>query len=399
MGYLLKYKKCHLALNLTLGLLLSCSKATPPEIPENYEDLSDLTVYSSDVRAVTNIELVPDQTFASSDEVIFGRLGAIETDRDGKVYITDMDQKTIHVFDVYGDYLTSIGREGFGPGEFNYIHSVRAVSDSLFVLDIARQMESVFSTKSFDLLGSMNLRPVNLNQIEELQGSNPSQLKIRSDGTYLVGFLPPRQIESLGDSRTISFYKMDRERMVNPNSVIEVNDLEFLITSMNGEPRAATFDFTPKGIISLSNDDEIFVTAGDKFVIKTYDQDGKYTGAFYHSSYTGVPLNRNELLREYPNEMHQKMIREANLPKKWPAFDTMLNDDEGQLWVSAVVDDFNTYEWWVLDENTGELITRFTWPRNEPIEVVRGGFVYTRQTVEETGLQKVIRYRIYLEEV
>ena len=31
---------------------------------------------------------------------------------------------------------------------------------------------------------------------------------------------------------------------------------------------------------------------------------------------------------------------------------------------------------------------------DEPFEVVKNGFVYTRQTDEETGLQQVVRYKI-----
>uniref|UniRef100_UPI0035663D94 hypothetical protein n=1 Tax=Rhodohalobacter sp. TaxID=1974210 RepID=UPI0035663D94 len=72
-------------------------------------------------------------------------------------------------------------------------------------------------------------------------------------------------------------------------------------------------------------------------------------------------------------------------------------DNENRIWVSTIVEDFDIYEWWVL-ENTGEVITKFDWPRDEPIEVIKNGYVYTRQIEEETGLQQVVKYRIAFEE-
>ncbi|MBP3193345.1 hypothetical protein [Natronogracilivirga saccharolytica] len=37
--------------------------------------------------------------------------------------------------------------------------------------------------------------------------------------------------------------------------------------------------------------------------------------------------------------------------------------------------------------------SRFEWPRDESIEVVKNGYIYTLQTDEETGLQQINRYR------
>ena len=88
------------------------------------------------------------------------------------------------------------------------------------------------------------------------------------------------------------------------------------------------------------------------------------------------------------------MIEEAEqLPTHWPAIHEMLIDSNNRLWVSTIVENFDIYEWWVL-EASGELITKFEWPRDEPIEVIKNGKMYTRQTDEETGLEQVVRYGI-----
>ncbi len=71
----------------------------------------------------------------------------------------------------------------------------------------------------------------------------------------------------------------------------------------------------------------------------------------------------------------------------------MLIDDQNRLWISTIVKDLDVYRWWVLEEN-GKLLARFTWPRNREIEVIKNGFVYAKETEDETGLERVVRYRI-----
>jgi hypothetical protein len=51
----------------------------------------------------------------------------------------------------------------------------------------------------------------------------------------------------------------------------------------------------------------------------------------------------------------------------------------------------------VLQE-TGEVIARFEWPRDEPIEVVNNGYLYTRET-DEMDVASIVRYRIEMEEI
>ena len=74
----------------------------------------------------------------------------------------------------------------------------------------------------------------------------------------------------------------------------------------------------------------------------------------------------------------------------------MFVDDENRLWISTIVEDFDVYEWWVLEEN-GEMITRFEWPRDEPIEMIKNDYLYTKETEDETGVQQVVRYRVEME--
>jgi hypothetical protein len=87
-----------------------------------------------------------------------------------------------------------------------------------------------------------------------------------------------------------------------------------------------------------------------------------------------------------------------DLPSFWPVLRAVVIDDKDRLWVATTVENMKVYEWWVLEKN-GELITQFQWPRIKPIQVVKNGNIYTRETDEETGLQQVVRYQVEFEEV
>ena len=104
-------------------------------------------------------------------------------------------------------------------------------------------------------------------------------------------------------------------------------------------------------------------------------------------------MNYEDAVNSQKTLLMADIVSQNDLPETWPAIDNILADDEGRLWVATIVEDLSVYEWWVL-EDSGELITKFKWPRDEPIEVVKNGKIYTRETDEDTGLQRVVRYGI-----
>lgn len=83
-----------------------------------------------------------------------------------------------------------------------------------------------------------------------------------------------------------------------------------------------------------------------------------------------------------------------DLPQTWPVLTEMKIDDQDRLWIATTVENMNVYEWWVLDASDGSLWARFTWPRYKPIEVIKDGKLYTRETEKETGLEEIVRYNI-----
>jgi hypothetical protein len=147
----------------------------------------------------------------------------------------------------------------------------------------------------------------------------------------------------------------------------------------------------------------MYLAEPDHFLVKTYSPTGDYQSAFFYP-FRKIPLTRESADEAGVSDRRRVSGREISLmdtvelPETWPVLTDMKVDDQDRLWIATTVEDMSIYEWWVL-EKTGEMITRFEWPRNEPIEVVKNGYMYTRETDEETGLQRIVRYGIEFEEV
>ncbi len=57
-------------------------------------------------------------TFGETDDVFFQRIGDFFQAEDGRFFLLDSGQRKIFIYDSNGSYLTSFGREGRGPLEF-----------------------------------------------------------------------------------------------------------------------------------------------------------------------------------------------------------------------------------------------------------------------------------------
>lgn len=374
---------------------------------------------ASEKNSETVVRFEKERSFGSTDEILIGEIATIVVDEKSRVYIADKDQATIHVFSPEGNYLTSLGREGRGPGEFTAIYeqstTMNIFSNRLYITDytigtvLFPHRVNIFSLEDFSFSHSINLNSINKEEYEDdLEGHYLKKIYPQSDGLFLAAYQRPYN-EYLESESLIKYVIQDSARNIISEPIFEQKDLTYLTYDYERIIRMHSFPFFEKSQFIASND-YFYLVNTKNISIDVYDLNFNHVRKIEHP-FENKRFNKNEILEYYDdtNYMTQlgydegqkislKMIQEAeNLPDYWPAIQEMLIDDENRLWVSTIVEDFDIYEWWVLEE-TGELITKFEWPRDEPIEVVRNGKMYTRETDEETGLQQLVRYRVEMEE-
>ena len=80
------------------------------------------------------------------EEYLFTRPEFVRTDSRGFVYISDQRRADVRVFDGTGQYVTTVGRRGDGPGEMNEVFGMHVdARDRLIVADRNNQRFTVFA--------------------------------------------------------------------------------------------------------------------------------------------------------------------------------------------------------------------------------------------------------------
>ncbi|HEX2092937.1 MAG TPA: 6-bladed beta-propeller [Longimicrobiaceae bacterium] len=93
-------------------------------------------------------------------ERVFGAIMDVASDRFGNVYTLDPQVLRISVFDSLGNFLTSVGRAGRGPGEFLAPEALDVDSlNQLYVLDVSNQRVERYVLRGRSLVrtGAFNL--------------------------------------------------------------------------------------------------------------------------------------------------------------------------------------------------------------------------------------------------
>jgi len=390
-------------------LAIGCTSQEQPEIPEHIEKLDSLTIYPADAQPEMQIELAEERRFGSTDEVLVGSVGDFAVSDQSRVFIFDTGQHTIHVFDKDGTYMTNIGRNGTGPGEFGEIASLSVKNGLLIAHDSMKFRINVFSLETFSLDHTLNLNQMNTTTSDSLRKMRPEYVYYLSKNILLTRFSEPMIFTDPSSSRynlndrVELYYLMDRtDEEIISEQILKLNKLRALTATVRGEFLHTQFLFLGESLFALSDAHNIYTARTEDFLIEVRDSTGTLQRAFYY------PLEKKEFTREEAIRRqrinYQKSVSdhrvdvisnapEEQMPEWWPVLSNMVVDDRERLWVSVIVDELDVWQWWVLD-NRGKLLARFDWPKDKKIRIIKNGKVYTSETDEETGLTEIVRYGI-----
>ena len=386
--------------------MAGCVSEEKPPIPERAKEQKNLTIYTADTVPEMQINVDQDKSFGSNNDILIGGMGNIAVDHRNRVFIADGEKLNIHVFDSTGNYVTKIGREGSGPGEFRMIGNLSTDRKFLFTYDALQRRVNIFSLDSLSLSQTINLNSVDIDRIPTLNGYFfPSIVRFIGKCQYLVGFSKPIYTDRSDPRYNLNnqfrnFYSMDGTGRVKAGRVLKQKDYSSLTATVGGEFRYTQFGFLGRPLLAISKENNLYSARTNDFLIEVRDLTGKYLRAFYYQL-EKQSLSRKEVIRrqnkEYPSviEYRSSIIRHAadeDIPNTWPVLDDMLIDDQNRLWVSVVMNDLNHRKWWVLDKS-GKLLARFKWHQKKEIEIIKNGKLYVRQTSEK-GLDRIVRYDI-----
>ncbi|REL37788.1 6-bladed beta-propeller [Rhodohalobacter sp. SW132] len=414
---------CRYILFALLVLFISCSSEpeNDPAVDGAPPDLQNVIVIEKNSSPESTITFIRDLVIDDSDATgswyhstsggfAFGGsdfFAGLEVDDTGKIYVGDNYEKVIHVFDSTGAYLRRLGGEGRGPGEFEGIFDIKIHSDQLFAFDYFQFRSTFFSLDSLDVIDVRNVYTNRAPDREELRGLPSRPVSLISDDLFIVRYKDEMKNANYGTEHynldqelLVRYYVVDREGKIRSEMIDELKDMENITAVVDGNHlfNLSPVPFLQQPMISISNEGTIFTANSEDPLVKLHNKNGDYIRAFY------IPMEKKSIDREeiidliaQDDEINTNLLLHAELPEKWPALSDIVTDDENRLWVATIPKSEELiHEWWVL-QDTGELIATFKWPGNRSIEKIKNDYVYARETMETTGQQRVVRYRIEME--
>ena len=284
---------------------------------------------------------------------LFRVTGAVRLS-DGRIVVANSGARELRFYDARGTYLSSLGREGGGPGEFRSMSRVRLLAaDSLLVYDFVLQRMSVFSTdvNATQFAGGFSLATPD-------QGFFPFPIGVFSDGEVLIrtsassAGMPPAGLSR--EQLLLWRYSPDGQPI---DTIGTFQGDESYRTGEGQRTVAMGVPFGRSAIMALSGT-HLFYSSSDSYTIDAFSSDGRLERSIRYAI-ANAPVTREDIERvrrppEDPSRPRppplQRLLDEVPLPETKPAHGEMIVDAAGNLWVAEYsLRRFEATSWTVFD--------------------------------------------------
>ncbi len=323
------------------------------------------------------------------DAYLFSRISGATRRDDGTIVVADGFGRELRVFSAEGRHLSTHGRLGQGPGEFSFINRfARCGTNELWVDTDAR-----LSIWRLDSLAFVR---------EFMLPDNAMWPLICFDGAGLL----------------VQQSRSPDPEAAPPNTPYN-DSLLFKVVDASGAPRSTLFTLplweymvvhTPqggRGMVTPFGRRSVFQANGERLVVglaaemrlDEYDLDGRWM-----RSLRGPPVDlaidgaAREAYAKAPLVRQDSMTRDwyavggSPFPDRMPAYDDLLRDPDGHLWVRRfAVPGTDTGAWGVFAPN-GEFLGHVTLPAD--LEVHEIGHDYVLGAVIDDEVPQVRMYRL-----
>ena len=320
---------------LAFGVLASACSVTSP-VPANQQVVDDdgTAVLVSSAPAwpagrgwhlAVEPELVIGEATDDPDLLVAQAMGAVRLD-DGAVVLADQETR-LRWFDAEGSLLLDAGGKGEGPGEFEFIFRIdRCADDRLHVTAPGDQI-SVYT-----LAGEFQNRTTWDFAVGPHQTACDRQGNVVATG--LGGF--PQDIPATG----AMLHRADTELMILPAGEQE----SFNVRPVPSAERvwfargAFPHPFGRMTLVAIGSG-SVYMGLAETFEIEVFDLDGQLTRRIRRADLVPQAVAIDDLERladlepERLSDSALESARQADLPPTFPAYDRLVVDPTGALWV------------------------------------------------------------------
>jgi hypothetical protein len=312
-------------------------------------------------------------------------------DKEGSIFISDMQDQAIKVFDSNGDFIKTIGRQGEGPGEFSNLGRMTFLPDGrLVVTDSRANRISLFDSEG-TYLGSHHWT-------ERL-----GRLYCATDMDCVMTMYTFEEGKDPLAGRKLFVKKFDFEgNEILAFGEFRTEEMKIHTESTSGGGSMMVGISVPHSPHSIFIADQVrqrlYHCVNNEYMIEVFDHDGKVIRRF-DRPYEPLPFTGEDAKKfrsRYDNSRQEglkKMVQGMSMPAVKTITPQMRVDDVGNIWVETYEQReeedrvFTAYDIY----NPDGLYEAKVWIDLKP-EIFVKGKMYCMHRDEETGYTFVKRY-------
>ena len=296
------------------------------------------------------------------EEYRFENIWFVVADDRERIYVSEGAGNLTHikVFDKSGNHITTIGRQGQGPGEFSQISNIQITPENeLMVHDRSSHKLTFFS------LDGEYLRTILYTGVEV------GELRVTSKGEYLVrtmNYQSPINPDSLNVSHEAKKYSSDFKfiRMIAKDSYRKAVALQSWM------------------MIRFLSSDSFMCGNSETNEFQIYNPEGELVRTIMRD-FKPIEINQDE-------KQKRGLTRYKDLPSHFPAFQDFSMDEEGRIYAQLYERQMDKDKYY-FDVYNPEGIYLAKVPLNALPKCWKNGKMYTVEEDEE-GYQYIKRYKV-----
>jgi len=291
----------------------------------------------------------------------FTEIGSIAVDENENIYVSDIKESHIKVFNQRGTYLRTIGKKGQGPGEFDYITRIELNRESQLVVFDGNTRRISFFTPDGKLIANLSTKEI-----------AATDLILDSTGRFLA----------------ISFgIDLNKNEAITELKLFN-SDQSFIKTIITSDPASIFNPFSPFIQRKPYKNGNYLCAYNKNYELLVYDPEWqlkkKITKDYVPEEITSE--EKKTSLKMYPQ------LRTMGFPSKHPAFSQFTIDDDDRVYVQTweMSEKENVYYYDVFDA-LGRYVAKVPF-RHQP-RLWKKGKLYT---IEESidGFQLIRIYKV-----
>ena len=167
------------------------------EIPEHIQEVENLTIYPGNSEPRYSVELIPEQNFGIGSGPWLASITDAVVNDNGHLIIWDINTEgssfpppnRLSVYNPDGSFLTQIGGNGRGPGEFIMLMAMNTGNDKIYALDHTSQRLNVYNGEDYSFERSTLIDQWSVHNHDEVESLGFGRLITRNDGNHLAAFI------------------------------------------------------------------------------------------------------------------------------------------------------------------------------------------------------------------